>query len=150
MATYSFQDITATIVGIGGSFQLAAGAGSAEEGLTAAPIEDKNFMTIGAGGEGTHSLSANRSRIITVRLLKTSQVNAQLQNMYNLQTASAVTHGKNTITLRDVARGDFLVFAEVAFAREPDLVYAKESGNNEWLFHAIESFTKLGTGTPEI
>ena len=59
MATYSFLDVTAAIQGPGGSINLAAGAGSAEEGITIEAMEDKNIMTIGADGAGMHSLVAN-------------------------------------------------------------------------------------------
>ena len=50
MATYSFQDVAAAIVGVGGSINLASGAAVAEEGITIEAVEDKNIMTIGADG----------------------------------------------------------------------------------------------------
>ena len=150
MSTYSFKDVVAAINGPGGSINLAAGAGVAEEGITIEAVNDMNTMTIGADGTGMHSLSADESRNVTVRLLKTSPVNALLQNMYNLQRLSSVTHGKNTITIRDVARGDQVVLQKVAFKRVPTLTFAKEGGFNEWTFDAITSTTVLGVGTPEL
>jgi ribulose 1,5-bisphosphate synthetase/thiazole synthase len=150
MATYSFLDVTAAITGAGGSFNLASGAGAAEEGITVAAVEDKNTMMVGAGGQGMHSLIASEARLVTVRLLKTSPVNAQLQNMYNFQTLSSVLHGKNVITIRDIARGDAIIFTQVAFKRMPDINYAKEGGTVEWTFDAISSSTVLGVGTPEV
>jgi hypothetical protein len=150
MATYSFQDVTATINGVGGSINLASGAGAAEEGITVEAVEDKNVMTIGADGSGMHSLVASEASTVTVRLLKTSPINAQLQLMYDLQTASSVTHGKNVITIRDIARGDFIALSGVAFKKRPSLTYAKEGGMNEWAFDAISTQQLLGVGTPEI
>lgn len=150
MATYSFQDVAAAIVGVGGSINLASGAAVSEEGITIDAVEDKNIMTIGADGSGMHSLVSNESATVTVRLLKTSPVNAQLQLMYNLQTKSSLTHGKNVITVRDVVRGDMIALTNVAFKKRPSVTYAKEGGIMEWTFDAIKTTQILGVGTPEI
>lgn len=149
MATYSFQDVVATISGVGGSINLAAGAGVAEEGITIEPMEDKSVMTIGADGSGMHSLVANEASSVTIRLLKTSPVNRQLQEMYNQQTKSSANHGKNTITVRDAVRGDNITLTEVAFKKRPTVTYAKEGGLMEWTFDAIKTTAILGSGTPE-
>lgn len=150
MATYSFQDVVAAIVGVGGSINMAAGAAVAEEGITIEAVADKNTMTIGADGSGMHSLAANEASTVTVRLLKTSPVNAQLQLMYNLQTKSSLNHGKNVITVRDVVRGDSITMTGVAFKKRPAINYAKEGGLVEWTFDAVKTTQILGVGTPEI
>lgn len=149
MATYSFQDVVAAISGVGGSINLAAGAGVAEEGITIESMEDKSVMTIGADGAGMHSLVANEASSVTIRLLKTSPVNKQLQEMYNQQTKSSAIHGKNTITVRDAVRGDNITLTEVAFKKRPTVTYAKEGGLMEWTFDAIKTTAVLGSGTPE-
>lgn len=149
MSTYSFQDVVAAISGPGGTINLAAGAAVAEEGISIEPSEDKSVMTIGADGQGMHSLVANESSTVTVRLLKTSPINAKLQAMYASQTGSSLNHGKNTITVRDIARGDSVTLTEVAFKKRPALTYAKEGGLNEWTFDAIKTATVLGSGDPE-
>lgn len=150
MPTYSFQDVVAAISGAGGSINLAAGAGAAEEGITIEAAGDKNVMTIGAGGEGMHSLVGDESSTATIRLLKTSPVNAQLQQMYNLQAGSSLLHGRNKITVRDVARGDFIQLSEVAFKKRPTINYGKEGGIKEWMFDAIKTNIVLGVGSPEV
>lgn len=150
MSAYSFLDITATMVGPGGSLNLCDGAQSAEEGITIESIGDKSTMTIGAGGGGMHSLSADESSLITVRCLKTSPVNAKLQLMYNLQTKSSATHGKNVFVVRDPARGDFIVAEKGAFKKRPTVTYAKDGGIMEWAFDAIRTTQLLGSGTPEV
>lgn len=144
MATYSFNDIVAAITGTGGTINLGAGASIAAEGITIDPVEDKNVMTIGADGAGMHSLVASSAATVTVRLLKTSPTNRLLQEMYNVQTASAATHGDNVITIRDVARGDTITLTGVAFKTCPSLTYAKEGGTVEWVFDAIKSTRILG------
>lgn len=150
MATYSFLDVNAAITGPGGSINMASGAGAAEEGISIEPVEDKNIMTIGADGQGMHSLVGGDACTVTVRLLKTSPVNALLQQMYNYQTTSSVLHGKNTIVVSDFGRGDLVTLTEVAFKKQPSLTYAKEGGINEWAFDAIGSSFVLGIGTPEV
>lgn len=149
MSSYSFMDVVAAISGVGGSINLGYGSGSAEEGITIEPAEDKNVMTIGADGSGMHSLVANESSTVTVRLLKSSPVNAQLQTMYNVQTQSSLGHGKNTINVRDVVRGDSITLTGVAFKKRPAINYAKEGGTVEWTFDAIKTAQILGVGTPE-
>jgi len=150
MSSYSFKDITAAIAGPGVYANLGSGAAAAEEGITIAPIDDKNIMTVGANGDGIHSLRADDSALVTVRLLKSSAANAILMAAYQFQKLSSLAWGKNTITLRDIARGDFLTLQQVAFAKLPDLEYGTEAQPIEWTFHAIKVVGLLGVGTPEL
>ncbi len=149
MATYSFLDVHAAIAGPGGSFQMGSGAGAAEEGISVADTEDRNTMLIGADGQGMHSLHAGKSGNVTVRLLKTSPVNAQLEALFNLQSQSSAAWGQNVITINDTARGDVITCRQVAFTKRPDLVYAKAGNVNEWSFQAIKIDRVLGRGSPE-
>lgn len=146
MATYSFKDVTAAISGNGWFVPLGTGAGLAEEGITIESVEDKNVMTIGADGTGMHSLVANDSATVTVRLLKTSPTNSMLQAMFNIQTRSAASHGSNTITIRDVARGDSITLVDCAFKNSPNITYAKEGGTVEWVFDCVKKSQILGAG----
>jgi len=150
MSAYSFLDFVCTITGPGGSINLGQDAGIAEEGITFEAINDKSTMYVGADGSGMHSLSADKSGSIIVRLLKTSPVNAQLQKMYNYQTTSSRLHGRNTIVGRDSSRGDNVTAEGVAFKRQPTLTYAKDAEMLEWTFDAIRISPILGTGTPSI
>lgn len=149
MATYSFLDVHASIAGPGGSFQLGSGAGAAEEGITIADAEDRNTRTMGADGSGMHSLHAGKPGDITIRLLKASPVNAQLEALFNTQSQSSSLWGQNVITLNDIARGDVTTAQQVAFVKRPDLVYAKVGNTNEWTFAAIKVDRVLGTGAPQ-
>ena len=146
MSTYSFLDVNASISGPGGSFRLGSGTGAAEEGITVAMTEEKNTMTVGADGKVMHSLHAGKSGKVTVRLLKTSPVNAQLSQLYQLQAQSSAVWGVNTMTVNDVARGDVVSCRDVAFAKHPDLVYAKDGNVNEWEFMAGYIDQLLGSG----
>lgn len=146
MAAYSFLNVNAAIVGPGGAVNLAAGAAVAEEGITIEPTEDKNIMTIGADGAGQHSLVASDACKVTIRLLKTSPVNALLMIMYNLQTATPSLWGQNVLTVTDSARGDITAVQSAAFNKKPTLTYAKEGGFNEWILDGIKADTILGAG----
>lgn len=136
MPTYSFLDTQVALVGPGGAINLGAGAAAAEEGITVEPIESIDTMTIGADGTPMHSLHANRSGKVTVRLLKTSPVNKQLAQMYAFQTSSGVNHGQNTLSIAQSGLQDIITCQSVAFERPPNLTYAKEGGTNEWTFNA--------------
>lgn len=146
MATYSFLDVHVSILGPGGSFSLGSGAGAADEGITVSMAEEKNTMTIGADGTPMHSLHASKGGKFTVRLLKTSPINAQLSTMYALQTASSSAHGLNTITITNNISGDSVVGALCAFKKFPDVTYAKEAGSVEWEFDVGVLDLSLGGG----
>lgn len=144
--SYSFLNFNMAIVGPGGAFSIGNGSGVADEGVTFSPTGAINSMTIGADGQGMHNLSADKSGKVTVRLLKTSPTNALLSLMYAFQTSNAANHGQNTITGVDTARGDTITCFQVAFAKAPDLTYAKEAGLVEWEFDAVRIERLLGAG----
>lgn len=150
MTTYSFLDVSASIAGPGGSFQLGSGAGAAEEGITFAMAEDKNDMKTGADGQVMHSLRAGKAGTVTIRLLKTSPVNAQLSQMYALQTTSSALHGQNVLTVNDSQRGDLGSARQAAFKKLPDLTWAKDGNTVEWAFDAGSIDLLLGSGSPAV
>ena len=142
MPVYAFSN---TYVHLDGPFVnvgLGAGAGDAEGGITVTMTEDKNTMTIGADGEAMHSLHSGKSGTVTVRLLKTSPTNAVLSDVYGRQT----NQGQNIIHIQDQMRGDDITCREVAFARYPEITYAKEGGEVTWTFHCAKIDMKLGGG----
>jgi hypothetical protein len=140
--TYSFKDVQCAITGPGGVITLSNGA--ADEGISIESSADIDTMVIGADGTGMHSLSADKSGHVTVRLLKTSPTNALLSLMYAFQTSSAAQHGQNTIALVDSNRGDVVTCKQVAFAKAPPLMYGKDAGTNEWHFNAVQIDRTLG------
>ncbi len=143
--TYSFMDTQCVLTSADGVIDLSYGAGIAEEGLTIAMTGDKNTMTIGADGEGMHSLHSDNSGQITVRLLKTSPANAKLSNMYNSQKGNTKKWGKNTITLNHTGSGDNLTASFCAFKKQPDYANAQVGSIVEWVFDSIKINEILGT-----
>jgi hypothetical protein len=147
MKTYSFLDVNAAIVGPGGSFSLGSGAGIADEGISIEPSGEISGMAIGADGQGFHSLKADKSGRITVRVLKTSPVNGLLSSMLAFQRTSASNHGQNTITVANPSQGDMITCQQVAFSKVPVVSYGKEGGMNEWTFDAITIDVGLGAAS---
>ncbi|QLL11702.1 phage structural protein [Pseudomonas chlororaphis] len=145
MATYSFLDVSATLVGAGAVIDLGAGSANAEEGITTAMVDDKNTMLIGADGEGMHSLHAGKSGTVTVRLLKTSPQNAKLMALYGAQSISSSLWGQNVITITNSASGDAIGCRSCAFKKIPDLNYKKDGDIVEWVFDSIKIDAILGT-----
>lgn len=145
MGAYSFQDVNATITGPTGSTILAQGAGAADEGISFEMTGDKNTMVTGADGSVMHSLHAEKSGRVIVRLLKTSPQNAVLQAMYDAQTAGATLHGQNIIICQQRSSGDVTTARQCAFKRKPPLTYSKEAGIMEWEFDAGMIDSVLGT-----
>lgn len=144
--SYSFIDSHCAIVGPGGAIDVGAGSGIAEEGITFDPSEDIGSMVIGADGAGMHSLHANKSGTVTIRLLKDSNTNALLQSMYDFQTSSAANYGQNTISFANTVSGDSVTCQQAAFARAPTITYAKQAQLLEWKFNSIKIDRTLGTG----
>lgn len=142
--TYSFLEVQAAIIGPGGVINLGAGAGVADEGISIDPTNEMNTMVVGADGSGMHSLHADKSGRLVVRLLKTSPTNALLMAMLAFQRSSGATHGQNTISIVDSNRGDAITAQQVAFTKVPSLNYGKEAGMIEWEFSAVKIDNGLG------
>ncbi|HIU85201.1 MAG TPA: DUF3277 family protein [Candidatus Aphodousia gallistercoris] len=133
--TYSFQNVSATLTGTG-VINFGYGAGNAKEGISVSYNEDINTMYVGADGEVMHSLKANKSGTVTIRLMRTSPINAQLQLMYNAQTLSSSLHGNNVITIRDKGNNEICVCRSCAFKKAADRNYSEDGQIQEWTFDA--------------
>jgi hypothetical protein len=136
MKAYSFRDVSCTFKAPEGTFGLGMGTGVGEEGISFEKVEDRNTMMLGIYGDVIHFLHTSDASIVRVRLLKTSVSNGLLTKVYKEQFGHSPQWGQNLISLTDGARGDKVVASEVAFAGEPNLVFAKLGGLNEWVFHA--------------
>jgi len=147
MATYSFLNFNASLIGPGGAISLGAGAGIAEEGFDADYVEDANNMKVGSDGTPMHSLIASKAGKVVVRLLKTSPTNALLSAMYNFQRTSSANWGQNILTASDTVRGDVYTCQLVAFTKFPKNVYAKEGNMLEWSFDVGVMDAALAAGT---
>jgi hypothetical protein len=155
MTAYSFADVAMTLVGPGGvialgngtpnpAVSLGFGAGVAEEGITIEYEQDRGKLDIGADGQPMHTLRTNASGTVTVRLQKTSPLNAVLMDMFNFQTLSSLNWGQNVIVVSDPALGDVVTCNSCAFKRPPNLTYAQDANTNEWGFLVGQILPTLG------
>lgn len=145
MPSYAFNDVVATLAGPTGSANLAYGAAPTDEGISFEQAGDKNSMSVGADGSVMHSLHADKSGRVIIRLQKTSPINAVLQQMYDIQTTTAALHGQNTILCQQKAAGDVTTARQCAFKRKPTVSYQKDGGMMEWELDAGMIDTVLGT-----
>lgn len=133
-STYSFMDVTATLAGATGVVDLGFGSAVTKEGITVATANPRNTMTVGADGEVMHSLKADKSGTVTVRLLYTSPVNSTLQTMFDAQSLSSSVWGNNVITIRNKGNNEIITCRSVAFQKLPDRTFSEEGQMVEWVF----------------
>lgn len=124
MSTYSFNEISASLIGPGGAISLRYVSGNTNEGITIAK----------AGGN-------DKSGTITLAYDRKSPVNAQLQALYDAQSLDARLRGRNLITLTNPATGDVTACRSCAFSEVPDL---SKNGIMRWVFSASKIDTILG------
>lgn len=147
-AVYSFLDVDATLTAAGASIDLGYGSAVAGTGIEVSLNNDRNAMTIGADGEGMHSLRADKSGTVTVRLLAISDRNELLQKLFNAQSLSSSTWGANVITIRNRGNNEITVCRGCAFKRQPTRSYATEGQEAvEWTFDCIKVDTETGSYT---
>lgn len=143
--TYSFLDFTMVITGPGGTINIGAGAGTADEGVTIEYTDPQGVLTTGSDGTAMHTLRAARPGVITVRLLKTSPTNALLSAMFDYQLASGSgAWGLNVITGNNRVTGDKVVGEAVAFERKPSSTHATAASTLEWRFIVGRLDSRLG------
>lgn len=149
MGAYSFLDVQGSVVGPGLATQIGATSGAAKEGLTTSFDETKTAITTGADGAIMTSLKASMTGKITIRLLKTSPINAVLNRAFNFQRASAANTGQNSIRVVDKARGDVVTGRQMSFEKHPDNAWSEEGNVLEWTFIGIVNEV-LGSGVPSV
>lgn len=144
MATYAFQNITASLVGPGVAIDLGMGSSAAEEGISVTMSAPRNEKTMGADGNGMHSLKADKSGTVTVRLLETSSRNALLQAAFNVQQNAPEYWGANVITIRNRGNNETTVCRGCAFQGQPEIKYGAVAGIKEWVFDCLKIDTVTG------
>lgn len=149
MSAYSFLDNTLSITGPAGAFNIGGpDTGAADEGFEIDMAEDADTMVGGADGSAMHSLAASKRAVWTVRLLKTSPVNAMLEKMYTSdRAAGSLNWGRNVLTHRNAVSGDGYTGKEAAFTRFPRNTYARNANILEWRFNSGVTDPTLGNLT---
>ena len=94
--------------------------------------EDMWTTQIGTDGEDTRSKSNNRSGLITVSLMQTSDSNAVLSALALTDEASSAA--ALPLQIKDNS-GNTLLIAETAWIKKmPSVEYGREAGPREWAF----------------
>lgn len=95
---------------------------------------------VGCDGEVVRSIDPDKTSIVKVVLLQTSDTNSFLQQKYNLDQETG--DGMFPILAKDL-KGGLVFSAEQAWAVKPtSRTYGKESQNREWEIHTGESKTE--------
>ena len=143
--TYSFLDVTCSLVSPQASFSLSEN-GIAEEGLRIVMAGPKNTRTMGADGSGMMSLHASDAGDVTVNLLKVSPINALLNALYRQQKVSSASWGGIQLTIGNAILGDNIVAQLGAFQKQADVGYVVDGGFMIWPFEFISISEILGNG----
>jgi hypothetical protein len=145
-ATYAFADVAAGFSGPGApSFTISGpDTAAAEEAITVTWGEEMNSQTIGADGSVMNSMHSAMAGTVNIRLQKISPVNALLSQVIRIQRQSSALWGQNTITIRDVARGDMYTLAGCAWVRFPVNSYAKIGNMLDYELHVAQIDPLLG------
>ena len=146
MPAYSFLDTTVAISGPNGSFTIAGpDTGSAEEGVDIDYVAESDSMLAGADGTTAHSLNAGKQATWTIRLIKTSPINAQLEEMYTSDRAGGSAQwGKNVLSLKNSVSGDSYTGKQSAFRKFPRNTYSGKVSVMEWTFNSGVTDPTLG------
>ena len=144
LQTYSFLDVYGSIQGPGLFALFGNATGQSDEGISIEATEDANRMTPGASGEVMHALIGVNAGRIQIHVLKTSPLNAQLNQGLMFQRQSSATWGNNVITVTNPVTGDHVTCKQVAFTRQPPNSYGKEPTVITWELEAGHVYTQLG------
>ena len=142
---YSFLDFNVAITGPNVSADL-SGSGFSGEGVKITMLEEKDTMTIGAGGAGMHALRGSKAGKVIISLLKTGPGNALLSQAYNLDSQSSATWGRNQVTISNPVSGDNITCQNCAFIKQPDNANGDAGGMMEWEFNSTLIDQILGNG----
>jgi hypothetical protein len=106
-------------------------------------------VTTGADGAIMTSLHATQTGKITIRLLKTSPLNAVLNQAYNFQRGSSANWAQNIIRVVDKVRGDVVSGVQMGFEKHPDNHWGEDGNTLEWTFEGLTR-ELLGVGLPDV
>lgn len=143
--TYSFLDVQATISGPGGMADIKS-SGVSEEGITITQVSPKDVMTIGAAGNGMHTLVGTDAARVEVSMLKTAPGNSVFNTLYNFGKQSSANWGQLQFTVQNPVTGDSITLLGGAFEKQADVRYAGQQTLMVWPMLFISRDDILGNG----
>lgn len=125
MKEYSFLDISVFVNGV-----EVDGYDEGDDVITLARLNDSANHKIGADGEMTVSISADRSGSIVFRLLQTSDSNAYMSTLISAQENGAFI--PIFIQFKDVRGGDLGSGTQGYITKPADMTRGTQSNSQEW------------------
>jgi hypothetical protein len=134
---YSANEVTFNFSGL----NIDSGRGD-DEFVRIEQQEDNFSYKAGVDGEGTRSESKNRYTVVTATLMQTSDGNALLSAIQNLDIKTPGGAGVAPLLVRDRQGNSVFMAAEAWIIKPPDRTYGKEAATVEWTFgvHSPERF----------
>jgi len=137
MKDYSFLDTTLLVQGV-----EIEGYDEGDDVIQLARLNDSGTHKIGADGEMTVAISADRSGTITFRVMQTSDSNAFLSGLINAQENGAFV--PVFVQFKDI-RGNFLGSGTQGYITKPaDNAYGTNPNAREWVI-TVERLDMLDT-----
>ncbi len=100
--------------------------------ISVSPNNDRFTKAVGADGEVARSKSVDYSHEVTLTLLQTALSNAYLTGIL---TADQLTNeGKLPLSITDLSGTTLMLWPEAWIRVEPDVEFAKETGERAWVF----------------
>lgn len=138
MKEYSFLNVSLLINGV-----EISGYAEGDDVIQVARREDSASDVVGADGEMSLSVNANRSGTVTFRLQQTSDSNAYMSSLIN--AAEAAVNPVVTVQMTDVNTGDLAQGSKGYVTRPADMARGSQSSDQEWVVVVENLFMLNGT-----
>ena len=138
MKEYSFLNVSLLINGV-----EISGYAEGDDVIQVARREDSASDVVGADGEMSLSVNANRSGTVTFRLQQTSDSNAYMSSLIN--AAEASVNPVITAQMTDVSTGDLAQGSKGYVTRPADMARGSQSSDQEWVVVVENLYMLNGT-----
>ena len=140
MKEYSFLNVSLLVNGV-----EISGYAEGDDVIQVARREDSTQDVVGADGEMSLALNANRSGTVTFRLQQTSNSNAYLSGLVNVGEVGGLG---TTVTVQmiDVESGDLAVGTKGYITKPADMARGSNSNAQEWVLVVENLYMLNGVG----
>lgn len=107
--------------------------------------EDDFSHKVGTDGETTRSKTNNRNADIKLHLMQTSDGNAALSAVNNLDVSAPGGAGVGPMLIRDRQGTSLYTAAHCWIRKPPDVAFAREAGDRVWTLH-VSDLVRLDGG----
>lgn len=100
--------------------------------ITVTPNAEGFSIKTGADGSVTRTRSHDRTAVVKLTLMQTSQVNERLSALYAADRAAVNGQGVGAFYLQDLAGTTVLESSKAFISRDPDVTFSNEAETREW------------------